>query len=275
MMLLLLTGPGISAQAQSGLQDSYDTLMEQGYEAVIQGDLSTALIHFTRAEAIQPGDSLATVAIQNTQAQLDRLLHHQDTFNPFIPLATDRPNAVVPGGRRSHRWCGTAEASLVGLMPKSGEILTVVAQPSVLIYVPELPESTDLLVVADEQRYSFSHDGKAGLIEVALPATLQEGDHYQWGIELVCQPDPARNPILQGEIYRIKSPSLTQQLTPTLSLDTRSRLFHIQGLSHDQLMLLARSQRETASFQPEWNQLLQLLELEHLANVPVLDCCVD
>jgi tetratricopeptide (TPR) repeat protein len=47
---------------------TYEQTMSIGYAAYNQGDYQTALINFRRALELQPGDRLATEAIQNTEA---------------------------------------------------------------------------------------------------------------------------------------------------------------------------------------------------------------
>lgn len=58
------TAPPPSPSAPQG----YHQTMMVGYAAYNQGDYQTALINFRRALEIQPGDRLATEAIQNTEA---------------------------------------------------------------------------------------------------------------------------------------------------------------------------------------------------------------
>jgi hypothetical protein len=58
------TTPSPAASAPQG----YHQTMMVGYSAYNQGDYQTALINFRRALEMQPGDRLATEAIQNTES---------------------------------------------------------------------------------------------------------------------------------------------------------------------------------------------------------------
>lgn len=60
--------PASTASApNNGTRDYHQTMMV-GYAAYNQGDYQTALINFRRALAIEPGNRLATEAVQNTEA---------------------------------------------------------------------------------------------------------------------------------------------------------------------------------------------------------------
>lgn len=60
--------PEVSTFPAEESEQSYRQTMSVGYAAYQQGDYQTALINFRRALVMQPGDRLATEAIQNTEA---------------------------------------------------------------------------------------------------------------------------------------------------------------------------------------------------------------
>ncbi len=67
--------PVPEAQPAPGVpwEDPYDQSMRLGYAASQAGDPSTAVIYFSNALAIRPGDRLATIAYWNMIDQLERM----------------------------------------------------------------------------------------------------------------------------------------------------------------------------------------------------------
>ncbi len=194
---------------------------------------------------------------------------------------------------------------LTGLMPRNSlthrpvnQTLTVAANPTVFVYVPETTTlSTENLVFAEFSVYddqdnevyqttfplptvlssdvSSSPVSTPGIVKLSLPAnvSLETGNNYRWVFQLVCEKanaDPVFGQYVEGRIQRTElSPDLKTKIEEATPLE-QAQLYAKAKIWSETLMLAA----QLRSSQPaEWEKLLKSVGLNEIAQVPLLECC--
>ena len=183
--------------------------------------------------------------------------------------------------------------------PPVNQILTVAANPTVFVYVPETTiRSTENLVFAefsvyDDQGEDFykttfrlptvvssdvptSSVFTPGIVKLTLPAnvSLETGKTYHWEFKLNCPPDESGdasdNPFVDGWIQRTElSPDLKTKIEQATPLE-QAKLYAKARIWSEALMLAAQLR---SSHPAEWEELLKSVGLNEIAQVPLLECC--
>jgi hypothetical protein len=198
-----------------------------------------------------------------------------------------------------------AKMPLTALMPRNpltnrpvNQTLTVAANPTVFVYVPETTTlSTENLVFAEFSVYddqdnevyqttfplptvlssdvSSSPVSTPGIVKLSLPAnvSLETGNNYRWVFQLVCEKanaDPVFGQYVEGRIQRTElSPDLKTKIEEATPLE-QAQLYAKAKIWSETLMLAA----QLRSSQPaEWEKLLKSVGLNEIAQVPLLECC--
>ncbi|EDX85668.1 conserved domain protein [Synechococcus sp. PCC 7335] len=173
--------------------------------------------------------------------------------------------------------------------------LTTQARPSFWFYVPYSLETTVLeFVLLDEDNNTLYRNllsketsnenstnvfesNNHGIIQITLPDSapaLQPDTTYHWFFLAYCQHTPN---FVEGRIAR-QSPLSTDSAEALMVASPREQaMFYAQnGLWQETLTLLGERYRENATdleILRDWQSLLKSVNLEHLSEQPLLDCC--
>ncbi len=254
----------------------FDSLMQQGYQAIANRDFATALLHFTQAESLRPEDPFVAVAIQSLQASLS-----QAQSNPVVLLDLGIPGNRIPAAVRSEA-CGTGVdgLDLLPLMPEGILGVTVQAQPTLLFYIPSQTTATELDLAVREEIFTYPLSQSGGIVALELPVELAPGEQVSWGVELLCSRDPAQNPAVRGNLLRVNQPELMAVLSQTQGSE-RLDLYRSVGAWYDIAAELARQLRarplaqdsSDATLRAQWQRLLESQDLGSLQSAELVKCC--
>jgi hypothetical protein len=184
--------------------------------------------------------------------------------------------------------------------PPINQILTVTANPTVFVYVPETTTlSTENLVFAefsvyDDQGEDFykttfrlptvvSSDVPSssvftpGIVKLSLPTnvSLETGKNYRWVFQLYCRKanaEPDAEPVfggyVEGLIQRTElSPDLKTKIEQATPVE-QAKLYATARIWSETLMLAA----QLRSSQPaEWEELLKSVGLNEIAQAPFIE----
>jgi len=195
---------------------------------------------------------------------------------------------------------------LTGLMPRNpltnrpvNQTLTVAANPTFFMYVPETTLSAEDVVFAEFSVYDdqdkdvykttfrlptvLSSDlpnssvFTPGILKLSLPAnvSLETGKNYHWVFHLYCRKanaDPNAEPnytlLVEGWIQRTElSPDLKTKIEQATPLE-QAKLYAKERIWSETLMLAA----QLRSSQPdEWEELLKSVGLNEIAQAPFIE----
>ncbi|MBK4732815.1 DUF928 domain-containing protein [Oxynema sp. CENA135] len=203
-------------------------------------------------------------------------------FQPRQPGAPDRR---IGGGSRgcSVGDNGAASLPLTAIVPESLVSLTVSQAPTFFWYVPEHDAPAVEFALLDEERKAviyesiFQTRGQAGLISLQLPENanlipLELNKKYRWYFSIVCDPeDRAGDIAVEGWIQRVEpSAQLQERLAAAQSDGDRAAIYAQEGIWHETIALLVQQRLadpDNPQLEREWNQLLQSIGLDHLAQL--------
>jgi hypothetical protein len=213
----------------------------------------------------------------------------QIIFNaPPPPTDQGAPSGRSQGGA-SRGNCEQYQG-LRAIVPSSeGRVwgLTASEHPTIWVYLPSaLTAETAIEFVlqdaTDQELYrtQFTTDTQPGLIRLAVPETapaIEPDKSYLWTLAIYCNPlQPSDSVFVQGNVQRSRlTPEQQSQLAAATTLE-RSRLYAALGFWYDALTTLA-DLRQTDPTQAEtaWNELLQQVGLEAVADQPIASCCTS
>jgi hypothetical protein len=163
--------------------------------------------------------------------------------------------------------------------------LTASERPTFWFYVPYSlsPNRTVEFVLQDARgnevyQTSFTESGtRPGVVSFQLPPTappLEVDAPYHWYFLIYCTPE---NPVfVEGWVQRVNpEPSLATQIEEA-SPQEQVQLYREAGIWQDALTTLGQMRRdnpEDETLMEQWTQLLQSIELEALAQEPIISCC--
>ena len=184
---------------------------------------------------------------------------------------------------------------LIALIPEEGPVKTEEAFPLLYFYLPQVKPSQEVkieFVLYTEQEWRqykkeakpiyekiFSTTDREGILSLKMLASdtfegLSVGKNYHWFLSIISDRDRARDQVVKGWIRRVEAdPALNSQLVKATPLE-RVKLLQEAGLWHEAVHILAelkRSRPEDAEIADKWEQLLQSLTLEQLAQKPLID----
>ncbi|NEP82132.1 MAG: DUF928 domain-containing protein [Okeania sp. SIO3B3] len=211
--------------------------------------------------------------------------------SPFLmTLNFNLPPKGAPGKRRGGTtrdgYC-SSEEQLIALMPGTNFGLTIAERPTFWFYVP-YPETPGLeaeFSLTDKEgnevvRQIVTLKNRPGIVKVTLPATvspLELEKFYTWRFSVICNPNNRlEDALVYGGVERV---SITSELESQLQ-DNNDRkpidIYAENGLWFDLLTTLAElrvANLQDTSIDEDWENLLQQVKLEEIADKPFVDCC--
>lgn len=213
----------------------------------------------------------------------------------FQPPKRGMPGRREGGGTRDPLACVRGKPNrLTALLPTTNLGLTVADYPRFFWYMPQTKakQAEFTLVEVDENledrqpiyktTFNLPESTPGGIASLQLPrqthiTPLKVGKDYRWTVALICDPsNRMRDVAFEGWVQRVATdPRLTKQLTKATVSD-RIQLLAQNGLWFDTLTALA-SERiahpADPAFKTSWAELLKSIQLETIADQPLLPCC--
>lgn len=204
----------------------------------------------------------------------------------FKPPRAQAPKSSSGGASRDGSNCGfdtrtNARVPITPLIPKTNIGFTVTERPTIFVYVPQTTAKKAVFNLEDEQANQYYQTtlrlpNKPGVMAVQIPNSspaLKTGKNYQWTLVMICHEDlEPDSPWVSGWIRRVESnPSLKNQPKVTASLELVSKLAGM-GIWYDSLSTLAqlkRAQPNNRTVATSWQELLNSVGLNELANQPL------
>jgi hypothetical protein len=197
------------------------------------------------------------------------------------------PDVTAPDNRQGGTYRGEAcpkDLSIIPLIPKSNDGLTLGESPTFFAYVS--PSSTQVVFTlqADDEKgtevykTTFKVD-KPGIVEVSIPAigdrqkSLEIGQRYQWSFSVACDDDPSGNYFVNGIVQRIEPQETLKNELANPDPMARAIAYAKNGIWYETLATLAQMRRlapDDSGSRAEWTQLLQSQGLESIADQPLV-----
>ncbi|MDY6940145.1 MAG: DUF928 domain-containing protein [Cyanobacteriota bacterium] len=199
----------------------------------------------------------------------------------FSPPNAEAPASTTGGASRGWGTCIEPDDNLVALMPPSNLGLTLEAHPTIWLYVPESSADTLELVLNREDgtevlRKTTVMPQESGIISLTLnesdlPA-LEIGKDYRWYASILCsETDRSGNAIVEGWVKRIDDSTLRDKLARA-EVENHLQLYAEAGIWYETLATLVhlrRTQPDNAEVLSSWEQLMQSVGLEAIADAPL------
>lgn len=169
---------------------------------------------------------------------------------------------------------------------------TVSPRPTFFVYIPEISarEANFLLLekineTTDEPIYetTVALTGTPGILSFTVPAdapSLEIGKTYKWSVEVFCDSEDTTggrsgNPAVQGVVERVALPAelANAETAPPSELPA---LYVGADLWYDALASLAQLRYlnpNDPKLVSDWNELLQSVNLDTIADAPLVQCC--
>ena len=187
------------------------------------------------------------------------------------------------GGAGSRGNCPSVEVPLIALIPEKKVGLVVEKNTTFWVFVPYQPNDVPSgeFVLQDEAsndiyRASFSLPEIPGIVSFSLPSTLslEVNKTYQWYFKLYCNQQQLDPVFVRGWVERIALTSnLERQLKTATTEGDRIQLYTQNGIWYSALTELGKlrlAEPKNATLDNEWANLLKNVELENLAQKPLV-----
>jgi hypothetical protein len=184
----------------------------------------------------------------------------------FDPPGDDAPPDTVGAGSRSGDRCNPSDAPIRPLFPTQGFGLTLAAQPTLLVNLPQTAARQIVLTLEDEAK--TTHDrtfypipAQPGIARFPLPdRQLDAGKNYRVSLILVCgdsvQPD---DPVFTTWVQRVDRTAAMEQQIQTMTPIEQTHWYAEQGYWYDLVPMLHQLQPT----HPEtWHEFLEAMELQ-------------
>ncbi|MFB2934482.1 DUF928 domain-containing protein [Aerosakkonemataceae cyanobacterium BLCC-F154] len=194
------------------------------------------------------------------------------------------PGRRVGGGTRSDMF--VSETPLVALVPNNNQGLTSSATPTFFFYVPKTqkPQIVEFVLIDENERpvyeRQFTTDGKSGVVGIKIPGsesgeTLEVGKTYRWYFAIIPDRENRRSDIyVTGSIKRVAvNQDLENKLNQGASLDLADS-YQANNLWYDAIATIAelrRSRPADTAIATKWEQLLNSVNLQKLAQEPLVE----
>lgn len=237
------------------------------------GSLHLLDLKFLIADLPQKNITIFTIA--QAQTEDNSTSNKRPPPPPRVP-----PNRVKPGGGLdfARQSCIKNSASLTALVPVDNPVLTTQPYPSFLFYIPDTSAAIRYgefaLFTADEKQRIYSttvnFTQTPGIIKIDIPPSeqyaLQEETYYHWYFRVYCQDasNPRTSLDVNGWIRRV---SLTTTRKSQIEAVSPDIWYDAIAQVADNLITLPHSSRS----RDRWIELLQHINLEHLADYPIVD----
>jgi hypothetical protein len=211
---------------------------------------------------------------------------------PLLTLAQiyQPPDRGLPGRREgggTRGGCLSRQPTLTALMPDTNYGQTTSPYPTWLWYAPAIEAEAAEFVLLDSNgnevyKATFDIANRPGIISLTLPATsnlppLSVGEDYHWYFSLICDlNDRSADVYTEGWIQRIEPDTALSRELATADALERPSLYAAAGVWHDAIATLAdlrRLQPDAAIVSDRWENLLESVGLEDLADQPFVQCC--
>ncbi|NJN13119.1 MAG: DUF928 domain-containing protein [Richelia sp. RM1_1_1] len=263
---MLLAGKGTS---------TYDSLMRQGYAAARGRNYSLARSYFQQALSSRPGDRYAGRAIANMNRYLSRRSRSRIAYTG---IGTGRRVSGATRGYCFQKESEQARKSIVPLIPSDADGVTTTAEyPSLLFYVPQIPEAKALeLVVRDDktfellQKIPLQPNKQSGIVRANLTSKtgkpLALNKKYTWVFSVICN-DNSRDTdrTLQGSVQRNQPTEDLKLDLETAALQEQVEIYAKNKLWENALRTLADLRRQNpndAEIKQYWQDLLKSVEFQ-------------
>ena len=195
-----------------------------------------------------------------------------------LPAVDGMPARREGGGTRS--ICVGGEQRMTALIPITNLGKTISLYPTFFVYIPPNTAQGAEIGLMDEegnQIYStiIEQNIDSGVVGFKLPAELpplEMGKNYQWYFQFICDDD--LDAFVEGWVQRVE---VSDRLISHLQqVDSRQRvkIYLQEGLWYEALKTLAELRRlypNDSTLEAQWEKLLALVKLEHLAQKPVVN----
>ena len=197
------------------------------------------------------------------------------------------PDVTAPDNRQggTHRGDACAkDLSIIPLIPKSNDGLTLGESPTFFAYVSHSSTQVEFTLQADDEKgtevykTTFKVD-QPGIVEVSIPAignhqkSLEIGQRYQWSFSVACDDDPSGNYFVKGIVQRIEPQETLKNELANPDPMARAIAYAKNGIWYETLATLAQMRRlapDDSGPRTEWMQLLQSQGLKEIADKPLV-----
>jgi hypothetical protein len=198
------------------------------------------------------------------------------------------PDVTAPDNRQGGTHRGDAcpkDLSIIPLIPKSNDGLTLAESPTFLTYVSHSSTQVEFTLQADDgkgtevYKTTFKVD-KPGIVEVSMPAigdrkkSLEIGQRYQWSFSVACNDDPSGNYFVKGIVQRIEPQETLKSDLANPDPMAKVIAYAKNGIWYETLSTLAQMRRlapDDSGLTAEWTQLLQSQGLTSVADQPLVE----
>lgn len=260
---------------------SFDRLMRQGYAAAGRRNYTRARSYFQQALGYRPGNRYATRAIANMNRYLSRRNRSR------IAYARRRTGRRVAGGTRGGCFKSEqARESIIPLIPSDADGVTTTSQyPSLLFYVPQIPEAKSLELIVQDNNFNKLHtialspNQQSGIIRANLTSQtgkpLALNKEYNWVFSVVCD-DNSRDTdwALRGKVRRIQPDENLNLDLETAAPQEQVGIYVENNLWENALRTVADLRRQNpndAEIKQYWQELLKSVDFqEQVIQAPLL-----
>jgi Domain of Unknown Function (DUF928) len=223
---------------------------------------------------------LLTCFVALPNLSLDAIAQSRSAFRLNIPSQNlGSPARRRAAASRSGTSCPSTYQQISALIPEQYPAQTISAYPTFWFYFPQPALSAGIPTPTHSEFELQSQDhasilrvhlelpktsGITGLLLRSLPKyALESGKTYRWYLTVSCDPeDRTKYLFLSGEIQRVSLPSSAEDYTTYIE----------RGIWHDAITTLANlySKNPTAKLRADWVKLLHMVDLDDLAQAPIL-----
>lgn len=262
-------------------RSSFDRLMRQGYAAAGRRNYTRARSYFRQALRYRPGNRYATRAIANMNRYLSRRNRSR------IAYARRRTGRRVAGGTRGGCFKSEqARQSIIPLIPSDADGVSTTAEyPSLLFYVPQIPEAKSLELVVQDNNFNKLHtialtpNKQTGIVRANLTSQtgkpLALNKEYNWVFSVVCD-DNSRDTdwALRGKVQRIQPSEDLNLDLETAAPQEQVEIYVENKLWENALRTVADLRRQNpndAEIKQYWQELLKSVDFqEQVIQAPLL-----
>ncbi len=190
----------------------------------------------------------------------------------------------IGGGSRGN--CLANQDQLIALVPENSVSITASTTPQLFFYIPETSQSNLVEFVVRNQQDELVYEtfletgDRSGIITIELPESISQelqktNEDYHWYLSMICNRQKRSHDIVvEGWLRRVEiNPAIIPKLHNASPLEQAS-LYQQQGIWHDALSVIAQERKNPNypdTTQAKWNELLNSIGLEELANQPLIE----
>jgi hypothetical protein len=163
--------------------------------------------------------------------------------------------------------------------------LTVAATPTFFFYVPEIPAKEAAFSLKDENNNDIYQTrlaipNHAGIVSITLPKdtpALEIGRTYRWSFGVIDNNENTQEPkvvFVSGEITRTEPNDALKAKLQEANLLEQAEIYAKNGIWFESLATLAKlrqTQPMNEALTQQWNELLESVGLETIANQPFVN----